>query len=240
MKANYNLKKQVLENGCCNTLKKQSLSQWKINQLKSEYDFMLNGLMVFGEIENIKYNDLIETQAKIEKSQEFYNKASEEIKQYSNEEIEEAKKVNNASYKRQNRLQNKALDIIKSNSAIFLTLTFNDIVFDKMSKETRRQKITRFLKNTCKCYIANIDYGSKNDREHYHALVIPEGDIIDNKKYKKMFYDSAINFERIVISNKKNHDLESTSKKVSKYVSKLTNHAIKETTQGCRIIYSKN
>ena len=55
-----------------------------------------------------------------------------------------------------------------------------------------------------------------------------------------MFYNSSIDFERIKISSKKNQDIESTSKKVSKYVSKLTNHAIKETTQQNRIIYSKS
>lgn len=240
MKANYQLKKQVLENGCCNSLKKQSLSQWKINQLKNEYDFMLNGLMLFGEIENIKYNDLIETQAKIEKSQEFYMKASEDLKQYSKEEIEEATKVNNASYKRQNRLQKKALELIQTNSAIFLSLTFSDKVFTEMSKETRKKNITRFLKKTCKSYIANIDFGGKNGREHYHALVVPINDKIDQAVYRKMFYDSTIDFERVIISSKKNSDIESTSKKVSKYVSKLTNHAIKETTQQNRIIYSKN
>jgi hypothetical protein len=240
LKANYQLKKEVLENGCCNSLRKQSLSQWKINQLKSDYDFMLNGLRLFGEMENIKYNDLIETQAKIEKSQEFYIKASEDLRQYSNEEIEEATKVNNASYKRQNRLQKKALQIIKTDSAIFLTLTFSDKVFTEMSKETRKQKITRFLKKTCKSYIANIDYGGKNGREHYHALVVPISDKIDQATYRKMFYDSTIDFERVIISNSKNHDIESTSKKVSKYVSKLTNHAIKETTGQNRIIYSKN
>ena len=239
MKTNYNLKKEVLENGCCKSLKKLSLSKWKISQLESEYNFILNGINAFGE-KAFSYTELKAVGEKLEKSRYFYNLALKELSIYSDSYIKEAEKVNYATYKRNTRLQQKALDIIKSNSAIFLTLTFNDVVFSKMSKETRRKNITRFLKNTCKCYIANIDYGSKNDREHYHALVIPEGDIIDNKKYKKMFYDSAINFERIVISNKKNHDIESTSKKVSKYVSKLTNHAIKETTQGCRIIYSKN
>ncbi len=240
MKANYNLKKQVLENGCCNVVKKQSLSSYKMQQYKKEYDFILNGLMLFGEIENISYNDLIELNDKIEKSQEFYIKSSDNLKQYTKEEIEEAQKVNYASYKRQNRLQQKALEIIKSDSAIFLTLTFNDDVFSNMSKETRKQKITRFLKKTCNKYIANIDYGAKNEREHFHALVEPKGENIDNKVYYKMFYNSAINFERIKITSKKNHDIESTSKKVSKYVSKLTNHAIKETTQQNRIIYSKN
>ncbi len=240
MKANYNLKKQVLENGCCNSLKKKSLSDFKIKQYKKEYDFILNGLMLFGEVGNISYNDLIELNDKIEKSQEFYMKSSEDLKQYNEEEIKEAEKVNYASYKRQTRLQKKALEIIKSDSAIFLTLTFNDVVFNNMSKETRKKNITRFLKKTCNKYIANIDFGKKNEREHYHALVEPKGDIIDNKEYYKIFYNSSINFERIKITSKKNHDIESTSKKVSKYVSKLTNHAIKETTQQNRIIYSKS
>lgn len=241
MKANYNLKKQVLENGCCNSLKKKSLSQWKISQLKSEYDFMLNGLMLFGDnIENLSYNDLIETQNKLNQSYDYLNNAETSLSCYSSDELEEAYKVNYATYKRTKRLQQKALELIKTNSAIFLTLTFNDTVFQKMNSLSRKRVITRFLKKTCKSYIANIDYGSKNEREHYHALVVPLNDKIDNQTYYNMFYNSSIDFERIKISSKKNQDIESTSKKVSKYVSKLTNHAIKETTQQNRIIYSKS
>jgi len=55
----------------------------------------------------------------------------------------------------------------------------------------------------------------------------------------KMFYNSDIDFERVRISRKKNCDIEATSKKIAKYTSKLTNHAIKETTQQNRIIYSR-
>ena len=207
---------------------------------KQEYDFIFNGLMLFGEIENLTYNDLKHCSDMIEKSQDFYIKSSQELKQYSEEEIKEAVKVNNASYKRTNRLQQKALELIKTNSAIFLSLTFNDDVFKNMNKETRRKNITRFLKKTCNKYIANIDFGKKNEREHYHALVVPKNDIIDCKEYHEIFYKSNIDFERVVVSNKKDEDIESTSKKISKYVNKLTNHAIKETTQQNRIIYSRN
>ena len=200
---------------------------------------MLSGIMLFGEVA-FTYKELEEVGDKLEKAKYFYNLANKELSIYSDTFIKEAEKVNNATYKRNTRLQHKALEFIKTNSAIFLTLTFNDEVFKNMSKDTRRRMITRFLKKTCKSYIANIDYGAKNEREHYHALVVPISENIDNKEYKEMFYNSAINFERIVISDKKNHDIESTSKKVSKYVSKLTNHAIKQTTQQNRIIYSKN
>jgi len=230
----------VLENGCYKSLKKQSLSEWKVSQLKREYQFIYDGLMLFGEVEGISYNDLTTTQQKIEKSQYFYDLASKELTAYSSEEIKESERLNQATCKRNTRLKQKALEYIKTNSAIFLTLTFNDDVFKNMSKETRRRMITRFLKKTCKSYFANIDYGKKNDREHYHALVVPMGDSIDNTTYSNMFYGSSIKFQRVKVRNTKNCSLESTSKKISKYVNKLSNHAIKNTTQGCRIIYSKS
>ncbi len=239
MQVNYNLKKQVLENGCCKSLKSQSLSSWKMQQLKSEYDFIYNGLMVFGEIDNISYNDLIDISSKLEKSQEFYNKASQELKAYTDNEINEAHKVNYASYKRVKRLHTRAREIILSNRALFLTLTFNDDVFKNMSKDTRKRMITRFLKKTCINYFANIDFGKKNGQEHYHALVVPKDEKINCYDYKEIFYNANINFKKVIYSLDGNNDIEIASKRISKYIVKLTNHAIKETTQQNRIIYSK-
>lgn len=231
MKPNYELKKVVLENDCCKIRKKLSLCSWKISQYQTQQQQLEDyGIVPDNEVKDIDYW--------LDKQAEYYLLWKE--KGYSKEEIEEAERVNYAEYKRVKRLHDKALEIIKQPSAIFLSLTFNDQVFEKMNSQSRRKNITRFLKKTCKCYIANIDYGSQKEREHYHALVIPLDNKIDNKEYEKVFYGSNIDFERVRISRKKNCDIESTSKKISKYVSKLTNHAIKETTQGCRIIYSKS
>ena len=229
----------MLENGCCKALKKRSLSSWKLSQLKQEYDFIYEGLMLFGEIENISYSDLEKVANKIEKSQAYYNEADYQLSNYSDIELNEASKVNYASYKRVKRLQSRARDIILSNRAIFLTLTFNSDVFENMSKETRKQKITRFLKKTCINYFANIDFGGKNGQEHYHALVVPKDEKINCYEYKELFYDANINFKKVVYKLDGNNNIELASKRISKYITKLSNHAIKETTQQNKIIYSR-
>lgn len=239
LKTNYNLKKEVLENGCCNSLKKKSLSQWKISQLQKEYDFMLSGVNVFGEMA-FTYKELEAVGEKLNKAKYFYDVANKELSIYSDVYIKEAEKVNNATYKRNTRLQQKAREIITTGRAIFLSLTFHDDIFKSMNKETRRRMITRFLKKTCKSYVANIDYGGKNGREHYHALVEPIQDKINEKDYRNMFPKSSIKFELVNLNKKQNQDIDITAKKIAKYTSKLTNHAIKETTQQNRIIYSKS
>lgn len=138
----------------------------------------------------------------------------------------EARKVNRSSYEKRNRLSKKIESMLSNSNCIFLTLTFTDEILASTSEDTRRRYITRFLKSNCLKYVANIDYGKKNEREHYHAVVV--ADKIDNKLYPY----GAINFERIRIT--------SNSKKLAKYVVKLTNHAIKETTKRAHTIYSRN
>ena len=78
-------------------------------------------------------------------------------------------------------------------------------------------------------YVANIDYGSKNKREHYHALI--NCDKVDFKSWRKY---GNINAKRV-----RNKDIESDKTKLSKYIAKLSNHAIKETTKRSCLIYSR-
>jgi hypothetical protein len=120
-------------------------------------------------------------------------------------------------------------------NCIFLTLTFRDDVLANTSEETRKKYIQRFLKEQCSLYIANIDYGTKKGREHYHAVVIPKYNQIDGSFYRTNY--GSIDFERV--RNKGGVDTEATSKRLAKYVSKLVNHAIKETTRKCQVIYSR-
>lgn len=107
---------------------------------------------------------------------------------------------------------------------IFLTLTFTDKVLEKTSEVTRRRYTQRFLNENTFHYIANIDYGAKNGREHYHALVMVDKDI-DNKKWKY----GAINFQRVGLNSK---DIKS----IKNYILKLNNHSYKESTKQKRII----
>lgn len=217
-KPDYELKAKVLENGCVKLQRKLSLASFKKYQAICNFEET-------GEItEALETNEIL------------IESYLEELEQYTQEEIQEAERVNNASYHRVKRLKDRVLTMLKDTNCIFLTLTFRDDVLANTSEETRKKYIKRFLKEQCSCYIANIDYGSKNGREHYHAVVIPINDQIDGSFYFEHY--GSIDFERI--RNKGSDDNEATSKRLAKYVAKLTNHAIKATTQQCRVIYSRN
>lgn len=111
-----------------------------------------------------------------------YNLERKLNKEYDKELLEEGVRVNNADYRRKNRLEHKIADMLEqSENCVFLTLTFTDNVLNNTSEETRKKYVRRFLKEQSTCYIANIDYGTKNEREHYHALVINK---VNNKAWK--------------------------------------------------------
>lgn len=217
-KPNYDLKAKVIENGCSKVHKKFSLANWKLSQAIA----LANET---GDITNL------------EKSQKIYDMAVARLEEYNPLEIEEAIKVNNASFHRVKRLKDRVLTMLNTENCIFLTLTFRNDVLANTSQETRAKYIKRFLKEQCQCYVANIDYGRKNEREHYHAVVIPKNDNIDGAFYRKNY--GSIDFERVRVHSGET-DYENTSKRLSKYVSKLVNHAIKETVRQNRVIYSKN
>ena len=141
------------------------------------------------------------------------------------ENWQEAHRINKASYARVKRLKTRIASMLKNGECLFLTLTFTDEILGKTTEDTRRQAVRRFLKTFGVPYVANIDYGKKNGREHYHGVIqIPRID------YSAYTY-GAINGERI-------RSVEDYTK-LSKYVAKLTNHAIKQTNKRQVIIYSK-
>lgn len=141
------------------------------------------------------------------------------------ENWEEARRINHASRARIQRLKRRISAMLKNGECLFLTLTFTDEVLRKTTEDTRRQAVRRYLKSFGVPYVANIDYGKKNGREHYHAVIQTE-----HVDYSAYTY-GAINGEKI-------HSAEDYVK-LSKYVAKLTNHAIKQTNKRQVIIYSK-
>lgn len=140
---------------------------------------------------------------------------------------DEFSKICNADAKRYKRLKSKINNMLKKHKCVFLTLTFNDETLAKTNQQTRRKYVCRFLKDYDH-YVSNIDYGAKNGREHYHAIVASQD--IDFTKWRKY---GNINCQKVRVNSK------TTSGKLAHYVSKLTNHAIKETTKRNAIIYSK-
>ena len=143
-------------------------------------------------------------------------------------EYRECQKIANANYKQTARLKKRIRHMLEtSQNCTFLTFTFTDEVLAKTSPQTRRQYVSRFLNDHATEYIANIDYGGKNGREHYHAVC--------NSRLNPKEWEFGNLDIKIVRYNPDKPD----ATRLAKYVCKLTNHAIKETTKRCALIYSR-
>ena len=138
----------------------------------------------------------------------------------------EAVKMANADYHRKARIKKRISCMLEHGQCLFLTLTFNDNVISNTNDIVRRKYVLNYLRLFSTQYVANVDYGIKNDREHYHAVLLT-----DNVDMSKWLYGFAY-VERI------NNNINDAVK-LSKYISKLTNHAIKETTKRNCVIYSR-
>lgn len=160
------------------------------------------------------------------------------LNSYDYKDIKEARKINKASFYRVRRLTERINNMLSNGHCVFCTFTFSDLVLKDTSEDTRRQYVRKHLKQFNCMYVANIDYGSKNEykgrnkekrkateREHYHALI----------QIDRLPMSWSYGFEWLEHVRVKS----STDVKLSKYISKLTNHAIKESTKRCAIIYSR-
>lgn len=123
------------------------------------------------------------------------------------------------------RARKKIENILSLGPCVFLTLTFTDKVLESTSKDTRKRYIKRFLHSISSNYVANIDFGKQNGREHYHAIVQ-----IDKVDFTTWHY-GAINGKKIAFVE--------NPIALAKYIVKLSNHALKLTTKGFKLIYSR-
>lgn len=157
-----------------------------------------------------------------------YGPLSDLIDMFGSDYVKTADSMNYARYKRKARCSSKVAEYVLNGECVFLTLTFKDEVLNSTSEKTRRVYVRRYLKTFSDCFVANIDFGGKFGREHYHALVVvhskvPKGNWsygwLDVKKVKSTSDDLA---------------------RVSKYVAKLSNHAMKHKEGSFpRLIYSR-
>lgn len=144
--------------------------------------------------------------------------------------MKECQRINQATFKRVQRLKERITRYIQCGTSIFVTLTFSDETLDHTSVETRRKYVQRFLKAHSNMYVANIDYGVDDrytHREHYHALVVCE------RINKKLWNDYGFSFCEVVHKT-------SSETKIAKYIAKLCNHAIKDSTKRACYIYSRS
>lgn len=103
-------------------------------------------------------------------------------------------------------------------------MTFTNEVLEVTSNRTRQRYVTWFLKDHTIHYIANIDFGAKNNREHYHFIALVDGKI-NCKDWK--YGSSKFKFVPIEKTN---------LKRTKNYLLKLNNHSYKSSTKQQRII----
>lgn len=96
----------------------------------------------------------------------------------------------------------------------FITLTWDDDSLNRLSDSTRRKYIQNWLNENCNDFLANVDYGKKNGREHYHAVVSFRNNVTPVWVYG-FYVFQEVNFNSCV------KDVY----KISSYLLKLTNHA---------------
>lgn len=140
-------------------------------------------------------------------------------------DVEYLDKVARRKYLKSTRLK-KYVEFILKKPCIFLTLTFTDYSLSFTSKH-RLECVKEYLYMQSDYFILNKDFGAQNGREHYHCII--QADSVDYSKYTL----GAINGLRCYTN-------KSSAYALRRYISKLTNHAIKHGTRGSRVYISKN
>lgn len=222
-KVDYLFKSQVLKSGLCEKVRQSSYKEHAIVQA----------------LENGIYKKILDDNS-VPRLEEIFGECA-----FSGHiaDFNEAIKINSAFYHRVKRLKTRVSKMLKKGPCLFLTFNFTDEALE-MDFSKRRDIVRRFLKQYNTLYIANADYGSTDEyidrhgnvrkgtgREHYHALI--QTDFVNTHSWLEKGI-GRIDVERVRI---KQHEEDVC--KLSKYISKLTNHAIKETTKRSAIIYSR-
>ena len=135
---------------------------------------------------------------------------------------QQANKLIKARREKARRVRKRIDDIMK-NDALFLTFTFTDEILASTTFEKRKRYIKDWLGKLNCPYVANLDYGKKNGREHYHAVV----------------GISSVDFDTYTFGNLYGEKIRvgSNSIALSRYIVKLTAHCLKDTAR--TIIYSR-
>lgn len=148
------------------------------------------------------------------------------------------KNISSADYQRLKRLSLCIKKMFrkanKNNLKVrFLTFTISPEALEKYKLSYFRKSVCDYLSKNYEEYIANIDYGKENERVHFHALVL------ENHKVDKEIFLKFTNKFGYVKNKPVKTDLEDR-RRLSKYILKLTNHAVKNTTKQNRVIYCRN
>ena len=156
--------------------------------------------------------------------------------------------INKSRYDKAKRCKDRVEDSVSCGNAYFITLTFTDEILSKTNEKTRRRYVSRAFKAIGYRYVANVDYGEENQREHYHGIIEPLPFGYNSWTNGKRHYENVPDFEEWTekygfVTIEKIGSSEKDLKKVSKYTAKLSAHALKKTTlrgdKTPRLIYSR-
>lgn len=136
----------------------------------------------------------------------------------------------NARYNKCSRIKRRLAYLLNHRQYIwFITFTFDDEYIDKCDR-TKKDLIKSCLNTSDFMYILNVDYGSKKEREHYHCILGTNLNF-DLDSILKSCYPCFVYAELCRTSD---NDL----KRLTKYINKLANHCIKDSTKNKRIYFS--
>lgn len=142
----------------------------------------------------------------------------------------EFERILSARYMKISRIHKRFVYLLTRSSYVwFCTFTFSNDYIDK-SDRTKRDLIKSVIKTHDFLYIVNVDYGKKNEREHYHCILGTDIDF-DVNQFIQAHYPCFC----LAIQCKKGLN---DYKRLSKYINKLTNHCIKDTTKNKRMLYN--
>jgi len=156
------------------------------------------------------------------------------VRQAFNNTSESYKKMKSNLFKRTEQI------ITNENLAYFLTFTIAPEHYEK-DKATLKKSIRKALNEVSPRYIMNEDYGTINERLHFHVIANTYNPIItqfikgDNYWKDCPYY--GYGHVHVAQIDKSPEKIKSNKKKISEYIAKATNHAIK-TTSGA-ITYSR-
>lgn len=165
------------------------------------------------------------------------------------QEFRKAKNQDSARYHKRTRCQInyekiRIIAILSKAKMVFGTITLNDEFLD-LNYENQKKIIQRYIKKSFFYVIKNADYGSKNDRLHYHFIGLTFEELIDterkshkgrklyNIKNDKWKYGWLPCYEIIPYDCK-------DKIKIANYLVKLNNHSNKLSTKNSKLSILKN
>lgn len=172
-------------------------------------------------VDNILMRDVIDYNKK--RKNAFYNGEVLEI----NPDFE---RILKARYNKVSRIKKRLIYLLtRCNYVYFCTFTFSDKVLN-FNDEYKRRLIKWTLRDfdVDIKYILNKDFGDLTEREHYHCIVGTNINLNLNS-----FIQDKYPCHCLAIKVRNTSD---DVKRLSKYINKLTNHCVKDSTCKSRVI----